>query len=76
MGNTKEEMRFGTPTRSSTAFMVTGRVAPEELVEKAMAIGSVMLRRKVHGLRRDSRIISSGRVTKKWITRPEAMVTM
>ena len=38
IGRTKDAILFDTPTFSSTTFIVTGSVAPEELVEKAINI--------------------------------------
>jgi hypothetical protein len=42
IGRTKEEIRLETPTFVSTVCIVTGRVAPEELVEKAIRSGPRM----------------------------------
>ena len=45
IGSTNDVTRFDTPTLFSTAFIVTGSVAPDELVENAITSGSTMFRK-------------------------------
>jgi hypothetical protein len=49
-GNTKLEIRLDTPALFSTQSIVTGNVAPEELVENAAAIAEAMARKCFTGL--------------------------
>ena len=76
IGRTKEEVRFETPTFPSTAPIVTGSVASEELVEKAMASGSVMFRKWIQGLMRPRSSSRSGSVMNRCTVRPRAIVSM
>ena len=64
-----------TPTFSSTTFIVTGSVAPEELVEKAISSGSRMLAKWILGEIRPRRINRTGKLTRKWIVTPDPIVS-
>ena len=75
IGRTKEAILFDTPTFSSTTFIVTGSVAPEELVENATRSASRMLAKWMSGEIRARRINRSGKPTKKWMDTPEKMVS-
>ena len=75
MGRTNDATLLDTPTRSSTAFSVTGSVAPEELVENAIKSGSRMFAKWMRGEMRPSRMRTRGSVMKRWIVSPDAIVT-
>ena len=75
IGKVKDAILLDTPTFSSTTFMVTGKVAPEELVEKAISSGSRMLAKWIRGEIRPRTISRIGRVTRKWIVTPDPMVS-
>ena len=70
MGSTKEVTRLETPTLLRTASIVTGRVAPEELVEKAMHMGSTMLRKWIRGSMPPRSRSTRGSTTKRWKVSP------
>ena len=74
MGRMKDAILFETPTFSSTTFMVTGRVAPDELVEKAIKSGSRMLAKWMRGEIRPRTINRIGRLTRKCMVTPDPMV--
>ena len=74
IGRTKELTRLETPTLFSTALMVTGRVAPDELVEKAITIGSTMFLKCTIGLIPPRKRRMSGRVRNRCIVRPQTSI--
>ena len=75
IGNTKEVTRLDAPTLFSTASIVTGSVAPEELVEKAMTMGWTMFRKCVIGLIRPTKRKIRGSVINKWKVRPATSIS-
>jgi hypothetical protein len=65
IGRTKDVTRFETPTFFSTACIVTGRVAAEELVEKAIRSGSRIFAKWILGEILPRTMRRRGRVTKR-----------
>ena len=76
MGSTNELTRFDTPHFSSTARIVTGRVAAEDAVENAMVSGFTMLRKWMRGSMPPRKRSNSGNVTNKWSASAQAIATM
>ncbi len=75
MGRTNDVTRLDTPTLVSTAFMVTGSVAPDELVENATRSGSRMFAKWIFGEIRPRTMSRSGSVMNRWTVSPEKMVS-
>src|ERR1700680_3102285 len=72
-GTTKLQILLETPALFSTQSMVIGRVAAEELVEKAVTKAGAMARRCRQGLRPMKRI-NRGKITNMKVARPSITV--
>ncbi len=75
-GATKLVVRAETPSFPFRHSIVSGRVAEEEAVEKAVVKAGIIPVRNGRGERRVRRTSSTGSVTRLWIPRPASTVTV